>query len=153
MKRRQFLHSSVAGGAVAVAASSGLLRPSVALAERANESAFKAAQPDEAVKTLFSGLQPEDSTEITIKAPKQAENGAVVPIKVETTLPAETIAIVAEKNPFPLTTAVNLNGAKGFYSTRIKMGQTSDVVAYVKAGDKLYKTSTTIKVTVGGCGG
>ncbi|MDH3638343.1 MAG: thiosulfate oxidation carrier protein SoxY [Gammaproteobacteria bacterium] len=153
MKRRKFLQSSVAGGALVVAAGSGLLKPSIAAAERSNETAFAATEADEAVKTLFGGMQAEDSGDITIKAPKQAENGAVVPIKVETSLAADTIAIVAEKNPFPLTTAVHLNGAKGFYSTRIKMGQTSNVVAYVKSGDKLYKASQTIKVTVGGCGG
>jgi sulfur-oxidizing protein SoxY len=61
---------------------------------------------------------------------------------------------MAEKNPQPLTTAVDLTGgASGFYSARIKMGQTSNVYAYVKSGGKLYRAGQQIKVTVGGCGG
>ena len=38
-------------------------------------------------------------------------------------------------------------------STRIKMGQTSNVFALVKADGKYYVASKEIKVTLGGCGG
>ncbi len=38
-------------------------------------------------------------------------------------------------------------------ATRIKMGQTSNVHAVVKADGKFYATSKEIKVTLGGCGG
>ena len=67
---------------------------------------------------------------------------------------AESIAIVVEKNPAPWATSVDvMPGAGGLYSTRIKMGQTSPVTCYVKAGGKVHKAAHVVKVTVGGCGG
>ena len=154
MKRRTFIKGSVASGALVVAAGAGLLKPGQVLAGDWPNAAFDAKKMDEAVKSLFGTSDAAESGDIKIKAPLQAENGAVVPLKVETSLPAEWIAIVAEKNPSPLTTAVDLTGgAAGYYSARIKMGQTSDVYAYVKAGGKVYMAKQQIKVTVGGCGG
>ena len=89
-----------------------------------------------------------------MKAPPVAENGAVVPITVDTTLAnVESIAILVEKNPQPLVTAVNMSGADSYFSTFIKMAQTSDVHIVVKACGKLYGAKATIKVTAGGCGG
>jgi sulfur-oxidizing protein SoxY len=44
-------------------------------------------------------------------------------------------------------------GAEGFVSTRIKMGKSGDVIAVVKAGDKLLSARKPVKVTIGGCGG
>ncbi len=155
MKRRTFLKGSLTSGVLVVAASAGLLKPGKVLAAAYPEAAFKTEiSPEEALNTAL-GVSGDmaDSGDINIKAPLQAENGAVVPIKVETSLPAEAIAIVAVKNPAPLTTFVNLTGAGGFYSARIKMGQTSDVHAVVKSGGKLLKATQQIKVTVGGCGG
>jgi sulfur-oxidizing protein SoxY len=97
----------------------------------------------------------EPSEAIKIKAPDIAENGAVVPITVETTLEGvESIAIIASENPSPLVANFNLGkGALGFVSTRIKMGKTGDVIGVVKAGDKLYSAKKGVKVTIGGCGG
>jgi len=37
--------------------------------------------------------------------------------------------------------------------TRVKMGQTSDVYAVVKADGKFYMAKKEVKVTLGGCGG
>jgi sulfur-oxidizing protein SoxY len=153
MKRRTFLKGSLASSALAVAAGAGLLKPSQVLAAWP-EAAFKTEiTPGDALKAALGASDMADSGDIKIKAPLQAENGAVVPIKVETSLPAEAIAIVAVANPAPMTTFVNLMGAGGFYSARIKMQETSDVHAVVKAGGKLSKATQQIKVTVGGCGG
>jgi len=38
-------------------------------------------------------------------------------------------------------------------STRIKMGQTSNIHAVVKADNKFYVATKEVKVTLGGCGG
>jgi sulfur-oxidizing protein SoxY len=97
----------------------------------------------------------EESGEINIKAPDIAENGAVVPVTVSTTLPdVESIAIIAANNPVPLIANFNLmDGAEGFVSSRIKMGKSGDVIAVVKSGGKLYRTGKEVKVTIGGCGG
>ena len=83
------------------------------------------------------------------------ENGAVVPITVSTKLSGvDSISIIAAENPSPLTSSYDLaKNTEGYVSTRIKMGKTSDVIAVVKSGDKLYSTSQQVKVTIGGCGG
>jgi len=95
------------------------------------------------------------SDAIQIKAPDIAENGAVVPITISTTLEGvESIALLALANATPLASSMTLGeGAEGFLSTRIKMGKTGDVVAVLKAGGKLYRASKGVKVTIGGCGG
>ena len=69
-------------------------------------------------------------------------------------LPAESLALLAEKNPFPLMAYIDLtNGAEAYINTRFKMGQTSVIKVVVKAGGKSYIASREIKVTIGGCGG
>ena len=151
MKRRIFLKGSVAAGALGAAA--GLLTPQAVLAAW-NTEAFKTKKMDEAINAVMGASTTEPSKEIKIKAPDIAENGAVVPIAVSTTMAAESIAILAENNPAPLTCAFTLGeGAEGFVSTRIKMGKTGDVIAVVKAGGKLYSARKSVKVTIGGCGG
>ena len=89
-----------------------------------------------------------------MKAPDIAENGAVVPVEVVTTLAnVESIALLGEKNATPLIAQYSLTGFDGFLSTRMKMGQTAHVRAVVKAGGKFYTAAKEVKVTVGGCGG
>jgi len=44
-------------------------------------------------------------------------------------------------------------GTEAFVTTRIKMGQTSNVYALVKADGKWAMAVKEIKVTLGGCGG
>ena len=108
----------------------------------------------DALNGLYGASQVTASGAIKIKAPIQAENGAVVPIAVSANLPnVQGIAVFVEKNLQPLVASVALNGAEGYFSARMKMGQTSDVHVVCKAGGKLYSAKQTIKVTVGGCGG
>ncbi|NOY16581.1 MAG: thiosulfate oxidation carrier protein SoxY [Gammaproteobacteria bacterium] len=156
MKRRTFLKGTVATSALAVAATAGLLRSGQALAaaDKWPAAAFGATDLAAATKAVF-GSGGTVSKDIKIKAPLQAENGAVVPIKVITALPnVKSIAIFVAKNPRPLATKVDFGSdSVGFYSTRVKMGKTSDVVVYVNSGGKILKNSAMIKVTVGGCGG
>ena len=97
MKRRVFLKGSFAAGTIAVAAAAGLLTPRRLLAASWPETAFDAKNETDAVKALFGDMPVVDSDAITIKAPLQAENGAVVPVKASTSLlNAESIAIVVE---------------------------------------------------------
>jgi sulfur-oxidizing protein SoxY len=95
------------------------------------------------------------SGDIKVDAPDIAENGAVVPVTVTSGIAGtEGIAIIGEKNALPLIADFKLmNGAAGYVSTRIKMGSTSNVIAVVKAGGKVYKGHKEVKVTIGGCGG
>jgi len=154
MKRRIFLKSSLATGAVGLAVSAGLLTPRMVLAAWP-KAAFDAKTVDDAVNGLFGSTGLTGSDKIKIKAPDIAENGAVVPISVTTDVAgAETISVIVEKNASPLAASFDLGaGTEGFVSTRIKMGKTSSVIAVVKAGGKLHSAGKEVKVTIGGCGG
>lgn len=152
--RRTFLKGTLAGSALGVAVSAGLLTPQMALAEWKAE-AYRAKTIDDALMQLWGSNTVMDSDKIEINAPPIAENGAVVPVTVESSLPNVTsIAILVEKNPAPLTSSYDFSTrTDAFVKTRIKMGKTSDVVAIVKADGKLYRAKAEVKVTIGGCGG
>jgi len=152
-KRRLFLKGSMAAGAVGVAAGAGLLTPQMVLAEWP-EAQFSAKVLDDTLKAIGAEGATE-SADITVKAPDIAENGAVVPITVETTLTGvESVAVIASENPTPLVAKFVMGtGAEGYCGTRIKMGKTSDVIAVVKVGDAMYTARKNVKVTIGGCGG
>ena len=151
--RRNVLKGAAGAGTVAVAVAAGLLRPTQALAA-APRSAFEAKSVGDVLKNMGTAA-PADSKDIAIKAPDIAENGAVVPVEVSSSIAGTSmIAIIAEKNATPLVADFNLSGgAQGFVSTRIKMGQTSLVRAVVTAGGKSYTAAKEVKVTIGGCGG
>lgn len=153
--RRLFLKKTLAAGVVAIAAGAGLLRPARVLAAEWPKDAFASQSVEDALKNLFGTTQASGSGSIKIRAPLQAENGAVVPIAVDTNLSnVQSITILVEKNPQPLAASLNLSGpAAGYFQTRVKMGQSSNVHVAVKAGGKIYTASHHIKVTVGGCGG
>ncbi len=154
MKRRTFLKGSVAAGAVSAAVGAGLLTPRMVLAAWPT-AAFEAKSVDSALDALSGNHQLEGSDKISIRAPDIAENGAVVPISVTTSIEGtESISILVEKNAAPMTASFVLGaGTEGFVSTRIKMGKTSSVITVVKAGGKLYSAGKEVKVTIGGCGG
>jgi sulfur-oxidizing protein SoxY len=151
--RRNVLKGAAGAGTVAVAVAAGLLKPTQALAD-VPRSAFEAKNVGDALKNM-GATAPADSKDISIKAPDIAENGAVVPVEVTSTIPGTSaIAILAEKNATPLVADFSLmGGAQGYISTRIKMGQTSLVRAVVTAGGKSYTAAKEVKVTIGGCGG
>ena len=154
MKRRIFLKGSLATGAVGMAVSTGLLTPRVSLAAW-TKAAFEATDVNGGVSALYGSSNMDKSDKIKIKAPDIAENGAVVPVSVTTSIDGvSSISLFADKNATPLTADFQLGpGAEGYVSTRIKMGKTANVIAVVKAGDKLYSASKEVKVTIGGCGG
>ena len=153
-KRRILLKGSLAAGAVGVAVGAGLLTPRVVLAEWP-EDAFHATSVDDALNALLGSNTHEASESIKIKAPDIAENGAVVPVTVESDAEGiSSISIIAAGNQTPLIASFNLGeGALGFVSTRIKMAKTAEVVAVVKAGDQIMSSAKEVKVTIGGCGG
>jgi sulfur-oxidizing protein SoxY len=79
----------------------------------------------------------------------------VVPVTVVSAIPStQSIAILIEKNPNTLAAVFDLPaGTDPSITTRVKMAQTSNVYALVKAGGKFYVAHKEIKVTLGGCGG
>lgn len=152
--RRQMISRSAQ--LAAMLATLGLL-PEVAQAQAApyNKAAFDAKTMPELMKALGAAA-PVESKDVTISGPDIAENGAVVPIGASTALPGvKRMLLLVEKNPsmlsamFDVTDAVDAN-----FSTRVKMGQSSNVFAVaVMADGKVLYAVKEIKVTLGGCGG
>ena len=151
LNRRDLLtHTAKVAGLLAAA---GLL-PQMAYAAY-NPAAFEVKTMAELVK-LLGGNAPAESKDVTVTAPDIAENGAVVPVTVATTLPgAKRLLLLVEKNPsvmsamFEVSDAVDAN-----FATRVKMGQSSNVYAVAMMGDgKVLFAQKEVKVTLGGCGG
>jgi sulfur-oxidizing protein SoxY len=119
------------------------------------KDAFEAKEVGAAMTGSMGSADAADSDKIQLKAPDIAENGAVVPITVSSEIDGTTsMSILVAKNNTPLTSTYELGPTtEAYISTRVKMGKTSDVIAVVKAGGKLYSTKKEVKVTIGGCGG
>lgn len=150
--RRHMLKAAASAGLVGTAIAAGLLKPGQAFADW-NSAGFTATKPADALAAI-GATGATESKDIQVKAPDIAENGAVVPVEVSTTLPnIESIAILGEKNANPLVAQYALTDFDGFLSTRMKLGQTANVRVIVKAGGKIYTAAKEVKVTVGGCGG
>ena len=117
-------------------------------------AAFEGKSVDEVIKAL--GLsKPVESIDIVFTAPDIAENGAVVPVAVASKIAGtQSIMILVEKNPSSLAAEFEiLPGTEANVGTRVKMGQSSNIHAVVKAGGKYYVATKEVKVTLGGCGG
>jgi len=136
-------------------AAAGWLAPETAAAQAWNKNAFDAKTMDETMKALGGGAPAQSKDIAFVSTPDIAENGAVVPVGVTSSIPkTESIAILIEKNPNMLAASFDIPaGTDPSVSTRVKMGQSSNVYALVKADGKYYVASKEIKVTLGGCGG
>jgi sulfur-oxidizing protein SoxY len=149
--RRTFLTHSAK--VAMLMASAGML-PTLAHAAY-NTAAFDAKNMADLMKSLGASA-PTDSKDVTLTGPDIAENGAVVPVGASCALPGvKRLLILVEKNPsmmaamFDITDAIDAN-----VSTRVKMGQSSNVYAVAMMGDgKVLFAQKEIKVTLGGCGG
>ena len=153
--RRKVLKGTGGAAVMGLAMAAGLLKPGSAWAQASwNKAAFETKSLNDAVKAM-GGASATESKDITINSPDIAENGAVVPFTISSKLPkTEQVALLVEKNPNILAASFNIpSGTEPWVNTRVKMGQTSNVIALVKADGKFYYTSKEVKVTLGGCGG
>ena len=152
-QRRNVLKSGSGAALLTVLAAAGIIKPGMALAEW-NKAAFDAKSMADTLKAMGVG-SPADSKDVQVTGPDIAENGAVVPVGVSSTLPNITmVAILIEKNPNALAATFTLpEGTEANVQTRVKMGQTSNVYALVKSDGKFFMATKEIKVTLGGCGG
>jgi sulfur-oxidizing protein SoxY len=152
-------------GATAVAA--GALTLGLGVPSDVHAQSMGMPKPDESVadtlQRLFAGrpLQPAGDR-LTIDAPMIAENGAVVPIKVDSKLPmtannyVKNIYVIADKNRRPMNARFSLTPEAGSASlaTNVRLAATSDVRVIAEMNDgALYEAKQEVKVTVGGCGG
>lgn len=152
--RRKALSTGGGLGLLALFGGISLLRPSDALAEW-NKTAFSSKAVDEALTGLGATSPENNPVLIQLTVPEIAENGAVVPVSVSSSLAnVEQISIMVDKNPNVLAASFTIpQGTEALVTTRVKMGQTANVIAIVKADGKFYRTSKEVKVTAGGCGG
>ena len=148
-RRETLKHSAAVAGLLA---STGLFPQ---YAQAFEKVAFDAKSIAEAVKAL-GGAAPVESKDVTITGPDIAENGAVVPLGVSTSLPnVKRVLLLVEKNPSTLVAMFNMSpDIEPTVSTRSKMGQSSDVYAVAITQDgKAFFAKKEVKVTLGGCGG
>lgn len=148
-RRETLKQSAVVAGLLA---SAGF--PQFAMAA-VNKAAFDAKTVQDATRAAGAKSMAE-SKDVTIIGPDIAENGAVVPLGASTTLAGvKQLLILVEKNPSVLVAMFNVTDAVDpNFSTRAKMGQSSDVyaVAIMNDGRALWAKKE-VKVTLGGCGG
>lgn len=151
MERRNFLSMGVVAAA-AVLLPAGL--QAVNFRETKAE-AWKAEKSPEAIKAMFGDGKLEATDKIKMTAPKLAENGGSIPIKLKSDLDIETIAFFQDANPRSATVVFSVpEGQKVNYSFRVKMRQTAYVTVVAKTKDgKLHTLNKEIDVSIGGCGG
>lgn len=152
--RREALKTGGTMAVFAMFAAAGLISPREARAAW-NQAAFGAKGVDNVVKSL-GGTGAAPTTAVSWgSTPEIAENGAVVPISVTSNLPkTESISILVEKNPNSLAASFTIPaGTDPTVTTRVKMGETSQVHALVRADGRYFVATREVKVTLGGCGG
>lgn len=120
-----------------------------------NRAAFDTHNPAEAMQALGSVEAKQSKDIVFVQTPEIAENGAVVPVGVISNIPkTESIAILIEKNPNPLAAVFDIPlGTEPAISTRVKMAQSSNIYALVRADGRYFVATKEVKVTLGGCGG
>ena len=152
--RRENLKAMGGLGVLALSLAAGLIKTTIAAAAEWNKAAFEGNKLPEVLKALGAST-PVESKDIEIIAPEIAENGAVVPITINSKLPnTQNISVMVEKNPNLLSASFDIpDGTDPYIITRVKMAETSNVNVLVKADGKYYVASKEIKVTLGGCGG
>ena len=155
-QRRTILKGAISASTLALVAASGLLLPQQLLAHWPTD-AFNAETVEDALLALLGEAEIADDAALNFKVgspPSYAINGASVPIQLQSNLKnIERIAILVEKNPFPLAMSLDLTPAMTLpFKSMIKIREDSPVIAIIRADGKLYKTSRFVEVDIGGCG-
>lgn len=140
-------------GCVALLALASL--PATLLAAAWPQKVFSQSTASDALKERYGTDVTTPTDRIDLKVPEIAENGAVVPVTITTSLEnVESISIVVKNNPRPMAATFDIPpGTLPRIASRIKMGETSDVMAVIKTSNGIYSTASEVKVTIGGCGG
>ena len=155
-QRRAILKGAISASTLALVAASGLLLPQQLLAHWPTD-AFDAETVEDALLALLGEAEIADDAALNFKVgspPSYAVNGASVPIQLQSDLKnIERIAILVEKNPFPLAMSLEPTAAMILpFKSMIKIREDSPVIAIIRADGKLYKTSRFVEVDIGGCG-
>jgi len=178
MERRNFIKSMMATS-VAVATLPTMIfakeeskKEEVKKAESTNEEAKKASEKEstkgpndlsyeDAVKVITGDKELKESDKVKLTVPEIAENGAVVPVKVEIESPmsekeyVKSIHILNTKNSNSRCADIMLTpkNAEAKFASRVKLSESQDVVVIVGLSDGTFmKAGKSVKVTIGGCG-
>ncbi|WP_309498864.1 thiosulfate oxidation carrier protein SoxY [Sulfurovum sp.] len=156
MKRRNFIKSLCATSALVATISPSMLMAKDEKPKGGNPLSYAAA-----IEAITGGKAVADSDKVKLTVPEIAENGAVVPIKVEVDNPMEAdnyvkaIHVLSTKNGNARCADVMLTplNGQGYFATRVKLGGTQDVVALVELSNGTFmRSAKSVKVTIGGCG-
>ncbi len=164
IRRRTIL--GTAGRLAGVAAAAGIFGAGLALPFGANAAA-PTLEPEEKVeqtiKRLFGDRKIQDgATMMKLDTQLIAENGSVVPVKVDIDVEptakkyVKTVYFVADKNRRPMSAKFNVSPAMGkpMIEANVRLGESTDFRAIAEMNDgSLFQVKQAIKVTVGGCGG
>jgi len=153
--KRHFLKGAISASTLALVASTGLLLPKTLLAHWPRD-AFTAETVEDALLALLGETEAATEEQVNFKVgapPSYAVNGASVPIEIRSDLNnIQRIAILVENNPFPLAMSLDVTPAVALpFKAMIKIAEDSNVIAIVRADDKLYSTQRSVKVDIGGC--
>lgn len=151
-KRRKLLRAGGGLGVFGLLAAAGMITAGEAQAA-AERAGFDARDLDAALAAL--GAEGAGaSSEVSLSAPDIAEVANAVSIEVVSRLPGtDRIAILVEKNPFPLAAVFSFpEGTQPEVITRVKMAQSAQVVALVRAGGRFHVAKKAVSVTISGCG-
>jgi sulfur-oxidizing protein SoxY len=154
-QRRSVLKGAISASTLALVAASGLLLPQRLLAHWPSD-AFNAETVEDALLALLGQADIADDAALQFKVgspPSYAVNGASVPIEIRSGLAKiERIAVLVDKNPFPLALSLEMTPAMKLpFKSMIKIAEDSEVIAVIRADGKLYKTSRFVEVDIGGC--
>lgn len=154
LSRRRFLFTALSLFGLKIGFMLGLI--SLTREAAAGKSASDPEQDrfQEAMELELRGAEAVESPAITLEVPGVAEDGAIVPIMLESRIAAtDRLVLFVEKNPFPLIAAFEFaDRAAPSVSLRIKMNESSAVVVLARARGKYYRTVQWVRVVRGGCG-
>lgn len=153
--RRKWLKWGLSASTLALVASSGLVLPRRVLAYWPKD-AFNAQTIEDALQTLLGQAEVDENDAISFTVgspPTYAVNGATVPIEINCELEGiQRVAFLVEKNPNPLAMSFEPTDSVTLpFKTMIKVAEDSDIIAVVRANDKLYMTKRYVEIDIGGC--
>ena len=151
--RRHVLSAGSSAALLALLSAAGFVLPDAAISAGWNKAAFEGKTIDEALGAL-GAVNPAESTDIVMKVPDTAEDGELVPVRIESKIPGtESIALLIEKNAGPLVASFDIPaGTEPIVAIRVKMAETSNLYALVRADGKYFVTRKEVKVIQGACG-
>ena len=153
MTRRTFVRASIAGAVVSTSLAAGALTPRGVQAALPRQTFFSGS-PADAIRLVLGTDQSTMSAAVELDLPGMAETGDLVQLSVRTTLAdVESITIVADKNPNPIIAHYRIDSQlEPYIATRVRLAQSGDVHALVKAGGAVYRTTRHVEIGLGGCG-